>query len=93
VADLFVALGVQVRGSFERSANTVYIDEGTGIGDEDLLDLATIQTILNGGTVYTVEPKQVPDHGCTMFAPKKKDELTSVMLTVYEGYLLDKPHI
>ncbi len=63
VTDLFVALGVQVRGSFERNTNTVHIDEGTGIGDEDLLDLAAIQTILNGGTVYAVEPEQVPDHG------------------------------
>ncbi len=63
VADLFVALGVRVRGSFERSTNTVQIDEGAGIGDEDLLDRAAIQTILNGGTVYAVEPEQVPDHG------------------------------
>lgn len=63
VADLFVALGVQVRGSFERRTNTVHIDEGTGIGDEDLLDLSAIQTILNGGNVYAVEPEQVPDHG------------------------------
>lgn len=63
VANLFVALGVRVRGSFEQSTNTVQIDEGTGIGDEDLLDLAAIQTILNGGTVYAVEPEQVPDHG------------------------------
>jgi len=63
VADLFVALGVQVRGSFERSTNTVHIDAGTGIGDEDLLDLAAIQTILNGGNVYAVELEQVPDHG------------------------------
>jgi hypothetical protein len=31
-------------------------------GDEDLLDLAAIQSILNGGTVYAVEPEQVPDH-------------------------------
>ena len=35
-------------------------------GDEDLLDLAAIQTILNGGTVYVVEPEQVP--GQTLLA-------------------------
>jgi hypothetical protein len=28
---------------------------------EDLLDLAAIQTLLNGGTVYTIEPEAVPD--------------------------------
>lgn len=30
-------------------------------GDEDLLNAAAIQTLLNGGTVYAVEPEQVPD--------------------------------
>lgn len=63
VDHLFVALGMQVLGSFEQSTNTVHIDDGTGIGQEDLLDLAAIQTILKGGTVYAVEPEQVPDLG------------------------------
>jgi len=30
-------------------------------GDEDLLDLAAVQTLLNGGTVYAVELEKVPD--------------------------------
>ena len=29
--------------------------------DEDMLDFAAIHTLLNGGTVYTVEPEEVPD--------------------------------
>jgi hypothetical protein len=28
--------------------------------DEDLLDLAALHTLLNSGTVYAVEPEQVP---------------------------------
>ncbi len=60
---MFVALGVQVWGKFDPSTNTVHIHQCPELGDMDLLDLAAIQSILNGGTVYAVEPKQVPDHG------------------------------
>jgi hypothetical protein len=30
-------------------------------GDEDLLESAAIQTLVNGGTVYVVEPEKMPD--------------------------------
>jgi hypothetical protein len=59
---LFVALGVQVWGNFDPSTNTVHVHQAPEPGDEDLLDLAAVQSILNGGTVYAVEPEQVPDH-------------------------------
>jgi len=59
---LFVALGIQVWGAIDLSTNTVHEHEDHEPGDEDLLDLAAIQTILNGGIVYAVEPEQVPDH-------------------------------
>jgi len=59
---LFVALDVQVWGKFDPSTNTIHMHQDPEPGDEDLLDLAAIQSILNGGTVYAVEPEQVPDH-------------------------------
>ena len=59
---LFVAVGVQAWGRFDPTTDTVHLHEEPGSGDEDLLDLAAIQSILNGGTVYAVEPDQVPDH-------------------------------
>jgi len=59
---LFVALGVQVWGNFDPSTNTVHVHQAPEAGDEDLLDLAAIQSILNGGTVYAVELEQVPEH-------------------------------
>ncbi|CAD5939922.1 hypothetical protein PCC9214_01853 [Planktothrix tepida] len=30
-------------------------------GDDDLLNLAAVQTLLNGGIVYAVPPDSVPD--------------------------------
>ncbi len=62
IDDLFVALGIQVWGKFDPSTDTIHIHEDPEPGDEDLLDLAAIQTILKGGTVYAVEPGQVPDN-------------------------------
>jgi hypothetical protein len=58
---LFVAVGVQVWGSVDPSTETVKVHQDPEPGDQDLLDLAAIQTILNGGTVYASEPEQVPD--------------------------------
>jgi hypothetical protein len=60
---LFVALAVQVWGRFDPDLNSVEIHEDPKPGDEDLLDLAAIQCLLNGGTVFAVEPDQVPGNG------------------------------
>jgi hypothetical protein len=59
---LFVAVGVEVWGRFDPEKDKVYVHETPDPGDEDLLDLAAIQTIINGSTVYAVLPEEVPDH-------------------------------
>ncbi len=59
---LFVAVGIQVWGNFDPGTDTVQMHQDPEPGDEDLLDLAAIQSTLNGGTVYAVEPEQMPDH-------------------------------
>lgn len=60
VEELFVAVGVQQWGTFNRDTNTIEIHQEAEVGDDDLLNSAAIQTILNGGTVYAVEPEKVP---------------------------------
>ncbi len=60
---LFVALGTQVWGRHDPSTNTVEVHGARELGDEDLLHLAAVQSILTGGTVYAVEAEQVPDDG------------------------------
>ncbi|HBB35060.1 MAG TPA: hypothetical protein DDZ80_25670 [Cyanobacteria bacterium UBA8803] len=59
---LFVAVGVQKWGCFNPDTNTIELHPEAEVGDEDLLNSAAIQTILNGGTVYAVEPEKVPDN-------------------------------
>ena len=58
---LFVAVGVQIWGGFDPKKDKVYMHEPPEPGDEDLLDLTAIQTLINGGTVYAVLPEDVPD--------------------------------
>jgi Bacterial archaeo-eukaryotic release factor family 7 len=58
---LFVAIGVQRWGSFDPDTDAVHWHDKAEPSDEDLLDFAAIQTFLNGGTVYAVEPENVPD--------------------------------
>lgn len=59
---LFVAAGVQVWGHFDADTNMVHVHDTPELGGGDLLDLAAIHTLLNGGLVYAVEPTEVPDH-------------------------------
>jgi hypothetical protein len=63
VDTLFVALGLQQWGSFEPRSSRVLLHEKQETADGDLLDLAALATLLNGGTVYAVEPTRVPGGG------------------------------
>jgi len=60
VHTLFIAVGVQQWGRFDLDAKVVDLHDAPAPGDQDLLDLAAIQTILNGGTVYAVDAERVP---------------------------------
>lgn len=61
VDTLFVAVGRQVWGRFDPETATVRTREAPEPGDEDLLDLAAVHTLVHGGTVYPVEPGAGPD--------------------------------
>lgn len=61
VDTLFVPVGEQVWGVFDPKANAVQIHAQQEAGDEDLLDLAALHTLSNGGTVYVVEPGDVSE--------------------------------
>jgi len=61
ISTLFITLGAQVWGRFNPSTNSVEVHLEPELGDEDLLDLAAIQTILNGGTVYALQPELMPE--------------------------------
>jgi hypothetical protein len=65
---VFVAVGIQRWGSFEPQENVVHLHCTPEPGDEDLLDLAAIQTLLHGGIVYAVEQKGVPDYEASLAA-------------------------
>lgn len=60
VESLFVAVGKQVWGAFQPETQEVTIHEQRQNGDTDLLDLAAINTFLQGGAVYAIEPAEVP---------------------------------
>jgi hypothetical protein len=61
VDSLFVAVGVQQWGSHDPSTHTVQLHDAAEPGDDDLLDLAAVQTLLHGGAVYAVGAEDVPD--------------------------------
>ena len=60
VEQLFVAVGRQRWGRYDEQSQRLKVRETPHAGDQDLLDLAAIQTLLHGGAVYAVEPSQVP---------------------------------
>ena len=75
VDTLFVALGTQIWGSFDAPKNSLEQQQEFRPGDQDLLDLAAVQTLLNGGAVYALEPGMMPDE-----AP-----ISAIFRYTYEG--------
>jgi hypothetical protein len=61
VETLFTSLGMQKWGRFDASKNSLEQHREFQQGDQDLLDLAAVQTLLNGGVVYALEPENMPD--------------------------------
>lgn len=56
---LFVASDVQLWGDFDEQLNAVVMHTEFHPGDQDLLDLAALHTIKNGGTVYVSSGEEV----------------------------------
>ncbi len=64
IDSLFVARGVRLWGSYDLQKREVHLEEDQTTQrnhSEDLLDLAAVQTFLNGGTVYAVPQQEIPD--------------------------------
>jgi hypothetical protein len=57
---LFVAVDRHLWGSFDPRTKMVSVHQQAACGDEELLDLAAMQTLLHGGAVYAVEQRHVP---------------------------------
>lgn len=62
VETLFVAIDIQQWGQFDPDANTLHLHKQPKAGDEDLLDLAAVQTLLNSGRVYALTSVTMPDN-------------------------------
>jgi len=58
---LLVASGRQQWGTYNGESGAVQTHEQAGATSEDLLEMAAIQTFLNGGTVFTLSPGTMPD--------------------------------
>jgi len=60
IETLFVALDRQQWGTYDTATRQVRMAQEAGATSEDLLNVVAIQTFLNSGTVYAVEPDAVP---------------------------------
>jgi hypothetical protein len=58
---LFVPVGVQQWGMFDRESRSVQVHHEAEAGDEDLLDVAAMYTLLKRGTVHALTPNELPD--------------------------------
>jgi hypothetical protein len=63
VGILFVATGRRQWGTFDGESGAVERHEKMGATSEDLLEIAAIQTFLNGGTMFILPPEKMPDTG------------------------------
>lgn len=60
---LLVTVGVQVWGRFNNEKRSVAAHEQRQPDDRDLLDICVVNTLMNRGSVYPVEPDGVPGNG------------------------------
>lgn len=60
VDTILVPVGVQAWGRVDPAAGAVEIHAGHETGNEDLLDLAAIQTLTHGGNVFAIPVDQMP---------------------------------
>jgi hypothetical protein len=58
---LFAVPDFQQWGTFDPSTDEIHLHKKEKTGDEDLLEFAAIQALMNGGTVYVVEAEKMPD--------------------------------
>lgn len=63
VQTLFVPLNQHRWGRYDPEARTIDLHDEENSDNHDLYDLAAVQTLLNGGTVYAVEPSEIPGEG------------------------------
>ena len=63
IESLFIADGMEQWGRFDHNNNKIELYEEENIGDEDLLEYASILTLSRGGKVFAVEQENVPDGG------------------------------
>lgn len=63
VETLFVPLGIQIWGRYDEANNKVILDSHPIPENDDLLDFAAAETILNSGQVFAVPREQMPDEG------------------------------
>ena len=62
VGTLFVPRGTQQWGSCNFESGQISLSDKPEINDEDLLGLAAAETFINNGSVYTVNPEEIPDN-------------------------------
>jgi hypothetical protein len=63
VAVLFLASGAQRWGRFDLTSNSVSPREADAPDAEELLNLAAVRTLRNGGVVHVLEPAAMPAEG------------------------------
>lgn len=62
IDSLFVPVGRQIWGEFNPDTMNLDLHSEPKPNDEDMLDFAAIHTLLNGGTVYAIEPEKLPNN-------------------------------
>jgi Bacterial archaeo-eukaryotic release factor family 7 len=63
VESLFLEAGQEQWGAFNPTTRMLHVHRQARFNDDDLLDVAATQTLLQGGSVYVVERVGMPDEG------------------------------
>jgi hypothetical protein len=65
---LFVVLDERLPGVFDQKKNQVTVTTDGDPASEDLLDLAVVETVKNGGRVHAVNKERMPEEHAAVAA-------------------------
>ncbi len=68
VDTLFVKANAEVWGTYEKETHEIKAAAARTVGDTDLLNLAVVETVKNGGEVHVITEDQMPDNATEIAA-------------------------
>jgi len=71
IRSLITRADVHIWGEYDPESSQIEVHDEQRVESKDLIEVAAVHTLLNGGSVYNLDPNQMPDGAKKMAAIKR----------------------